>query len=373
MRVMQQSIWFDGGKESVCIIDQTRLPHVYHEAELNTLADAAAAIETMQVRGAPLIGVTAAYGVYLALRDDPAGLERALKRLQATRPTAVNLAWALQRMQAGLEEVPPSRRETMAFKLARLMEREDVRVCQAIGDAGADLLTVLGHGRKWGEPVNILTHCNAGGLAAVAWGTALAVVYKTAARGMPVHVWVGETRPRNQGAALTCWELARHGIPHTLIVDNAGGLMMQQGRVDVCIVGSDRCTAAGDVCNKIGTYLKALAARDNDIPFYAALPVSSIDFGLHDSAATPIEQRDGVEVSTVEGLNAAGKRVRVRIPPPDTPVCNAGFDITPARLLSGLITEQGVVPASPEGIASLKSLNEARPLSPAAMKDGDRR
>lgn len=350
-----QSIWYDPADETVRLIDQTRLPHDFKVITLDSLSGACHAIVTMQVRGAPLIGVTAAYGVYLALRDDPGSLDEAVTQLAATRPTAVNLRWALQRMQKALKRVPPAQLATAALREARAMEQEDVAICEAIGEHGATLLADM-----WKEKdspargLNILTHCNAGALATVDWGTALAVVYKTAARGIPVHVWVDETRPRNQGAALTCWELGQQGIPHTLIVDNAGGHLMQEGLVDVCVVGSDRTASNGDVCNKIGTYLKALAAHDNGIPFYVALPLSTIDFNLSTGVGQiPIEERSATEVTHVQGVTDAGEFHAVRVAPAGVKVSNVGFDVTPARLVTSLITEAGVFPATTAALSAL--------------------
>lgn len=349
-----QSIWFDDAKDVVCIIDQTCLPHRFSVLELASLDDACDAIASMQVRGAPLIGVTAAYGVYLALRADPGALEPALARLQATRPTAVNLAWALARCRQHLAPLAVTARPAAALALARAMEGEDSDTCAAIGEHGAALLAELWQRKAaTGERLNVLTHCNAGALATVAWGTALSCVYKAADRGLPVHVWVDETRPRNQGAALTCWELARYNIPHTLVVDNAGGHLMQQGLVDVCVVGSDRTAINGDVCNKIGTYLKALAAHDNGLPFYVALPLSSIDFALSSGDAIPIEERAASEVTHVPGVTADGMPGQVRVAPDGVAVSNPGFDVTPARLVTGLITERGVFAASRDALAPL--------------------
>ncbi|CAM9843288.1 MAG: S-methyl-5-thioribose-1-phosphate isomerase [Pseudohongiellaceae bacterium] len=350
----KQSIWFDDAREVVCIIDQTCLPHRFSVLDLASLDAACHAIASMQVRGAPLIGVTAAYGVYLALRADPDALELALQRLQATRPTAVNLAWALARCRAHLAPLAATARPAAALDLARAMEREDSDTCAAIGDHGAVLLAELWQRKAaTSERLNVLTHCNAGALATVAWGTALSCVYKAADQGVPVHVWVDETRPRNQGAALTCWELARYNIPHTLVVDNAGGHLMQQGLVDVCVVGSDRTAINGDVCNKIGTYLKALAAHDNDLPFYVALPLSSIDFTLSSGAAIPIEERAASEVTHLPGVTEDGMPGQVRVAPEGVAVSNPGFDVTPARLVTGLITERGVFAANRDQLAPL--------------------
>ncbi|MDA1370194.1 MAG: S-methyl-5-thioribose-1-phosphate isomerase [Proteobacteria bacterium] len=351
-----QSIWYDRNADTVCIIDQSRLPHEFEIIDLNNLGDACHAITSMQVRGAPLIGVTAAYGVYLALRDDPASLEQATQALLATRPTAVNLQWALQRMNQGLAATAVEQRVTQALEVAQLMEKEDIAICEAIGEHGAAILANLWEAKRESQSaLNVLTHCNAGALATVDWGTALAVVYKAVAAGVPVHVWVDETRPRNQGAALTCWELGQQDIPHTLVVDNAGGHLMQQGKVDICVVGSDRTTLDGDVCNKIGTYLKALAADDNAVPFYAAVPISSIDFSATQEGI-PIEERAADEVSHITGLADDGLVKRVRVAPHGVAISNIGFDITPARLVTGIITERGVFEASR---ASLQQLSTA--------------
>jgi methylthioribose-1-phosphate isomerase len=349
-----RTIWrADGG--AVAVIDQTKLPHALEIARLSTLDDAARAIRTMIVRGAPLIGVTAAYGMALAMQDDPsdAAIAHAQATLLATRPTAVNLAWALEVAHAALSPLPAAERAEAAWALAARLADEDVAACSAIGDAGAALIRAA-HTKSPDRPVNILTHCNAGWLAAVDWGTALAPVYRAHDDGVPVHVWVDETRPRNQGASLTAWELAEHGVPHTVIVDNAGGHLMQHGRVDLCLVGSDRTTATGDVCNKIGTYLKALAAFDNGVPFYAALPSSTIDWTLSDGVAEiPIEQRDGREVSEIAGLARNGAVTTVRLTPAASPTANFAFDVTPARLMTGIITERGVAPASRDGLSAL--------------------
>jgi methylthioribose-1-phosphate isomerase len=352
-----QSIWFDETDSSVNIIDQTRLPHRFEIISLNTLADACQAIEAMQVRGAPLIGVTAAYGIYLALREDPNQLAVALDRLAATRPTAVNLRWALDRVNGALRNTLVEKRVEVALQQARAMEAEDSAICAEIGVHGANLLEEIWSAKKdQSKPLNVLTHCNAGALATVDWGTALSVIYKADEVGIPLHVWVDETRPRNQGASLTCWELAQHGIPHTLIVDNAGGHLMQQGQVDCCVVGSDRTTITGDVCNKIGTYLKALAAFDNNVPFFVALPVSSIDFTLTDGVREiPIEQRDAEEVSHLNGVDDAGQLSRIRLCPEGVAISNFGFDVTPARLVSKIITEKGVFDAEQSQLQRLRS------------------
>ncbi|MBW8752900.1 MAG: S-methyl-5-thioribose-1-phosphate isomerase [Sphingomonadales bacterium] len=347
-----RSIWVEG--DAVRIIDQTRLPHEFVVLTLETLDQAAGAIRDMWVRGAPLIGATAAYGVAIAMRTDPgdAGLRRAVDLLIATRPTAVNLRWALEDMGAHLAEVAPADRATAAMARAAAIADDDVAINEAIGSHGLELIRAIA-ARKAG-PVNVLTHCNAGWLATVDWGTATAPIYKAHAAGIALHVWVDETRPRNQGAHLTAWEMASHGIPHTLIVDNAGGHLMQRGKVDMVIVGTDRTTARGDVCNKIGTYLKALAAKDNGVPFYVALPSPTIDWRVQDGLAEiPIEERSGDEVSLVQGKLADGSVARLRISPEATPAANPAFDVTPARLVTGLITERGIATASAAGLAAL--------------------
>ena len=352
-----QSIWFDESDKSVNIIDQTRLPHRFEIVSLNNLADACHAIETMQVRGAPLIGVTAVYGVYLALLEDPNQLAVAVDRLAVTRPTAVNLQWALDRMNAALRNTQLEKRVEVALRLAREMEQEDIAICADIGTQGAKLLQEIWDAKNdQSKPLNVLTHCNAGALAAVDWGTALSVIYKTAEAGVPIHVWVDETRPRNQGASLTCWELGQQGIAHTLIVDNAGGHLMQQGLVDCCVVGSDRTTITGDVFNKVGTYLKALAAFDNELPFFVALPVSSIDFSLSDGIKDiPIEDRDTEEVTHVSGIDAKGQFSKIRLCPEGVAVSNVGFDVTPARLVTKIITEKGIFDAEQAQLQRLRS------------------
>ena len=352
----RRTIWLADDGWSVEVIDQTRLPHEFITRSLSTLDDAVAAIATMQVRGAPLVGATAAYGVCLQVRRDPgdAAVEAACDALYATRPTAVNLAWALGEMRAALRGVAASERAAAAYGKAAAICDDDVETCRAIGEHGVKLIEAA-HDRAGGRrPVNVLTHCNAGWLATVDWGTALAPVYLAHDLGIEVHVWVDETRPRNQGASLTAWELLQHGVSHTVIADNAGGHLMQHGRVDLCLTGSDRTTACGDVCNKIGTYLKALAARDNDVPFYAALPHSTIDWSLSDGVAEiPIEERDGAEVSHIRGMASDGRSLDVRLLPEGSPAANYAFDVTPARLVTGLITERGVCAASAEGLLGL--------------------
>ncbi len=349
-----RTIWLDEDGATVRVIDQTKLPFRFEVCALSSLEAASRAIRDMIVRGAPLIGVTGAYGLALATRQDAndESLRRAHATLLATRPTAVNLKWALDRMLAKLLEVPVGERTTLAFSEAGRLADEDAACCEAIGEHGLKLIEEAA-GRKGGR-VNILTHCNAGWLATVDWGTAIAPIYKAARAGIDLHVWVDETRPRNQGASLTAFELAAENIPHTVIVDNAGGHLMQHGEVDLCIVGSDRTTRRGDVCNKIGTYLKALAAHDNGVPFYVALPASTLDWSLGDGVKEiPIEERSGDEVSFMNGLTDAGEVARVRVTPRGSPAKNFGFDVTPARYVTSLVTERGVCPASEQGLRDL--------------------
>ena len=350
-----QSIWYDLETDAVNIIDQTRLPHEFEIITLKTLHDACHAITTMQVRGAPLIGVTAAYGLYLALRKDPAVLEQAIKELLATRRTAVNLRWALQRSEQVLIPTTLRQRAAKALETAQLLEKEDIAICQSIGEHGATILKALWKEKQSSKSVlNVLTHCNAGALATVDWGTALAVVYKAVAAGVPIHVWVDETRPRSQGASLTAWELSKHGVSNTLIVDNAGGHLMQNGKVNMCIVGSDRTASNGDVCNKIGTYMKALCAYDNNIPFYVALPESSIDFNLKSGInKIEIEERSNKEVTHIRGINSLGELSSVKIVPDMVKSHNPGFDVTPARLVTKLITDKGICNANSKSISEL--------------------
>jgi len=341
---------------SVLILDQTLLPHEVKTVRLRSLEQAAHAIRTMQVRGSNLIGVTAAYGMALALRADAtnSGLEAAYSVLIETRPTAVNLRWALDLMRDFLRPMPASRRVDAAYAKAAELLEEDVATNRSIGDHGLALFRKLLAKRPQGEPLRVLTHCNAGRIATLDWGTATAPIYRAQQEGLPIHVWVSETRPRNQGAALTAWELGGRGVPHTLIADNAAGHLMQHGLVDVVIVGADRVTAAGDVANKIGTYLKALAAREHKIPFYVAFVGGSVDWNLRDGVREiPIEQRSAREVTHITGVNSAGKRVEVRLTPEGTPARNDGFDVTPAKLITGLITERGVCRASVAALARL--------------------
>ncbi len=341
----RRTIRADPTGQAVWVIDQRQLPHHCSEQRLATPADVEQAIAQMWVRGAPLIGVAAAYGMALQCRADPstAALAAAKARLDAARPTAVNLAWATARMLEVLRRLPEEIRREAAWREAAAMADEDVAVNAAIGRHGLALLRDLQQ-RHGGRRLNLLTHCNAGWLATVDWGTATAPIYQAHAAGLPLHVWVDETRPRNQGASLTAWELAQEGVAHTLLADNAGGHLMQRGLVDAVIVGTDRVSARGDVANKIGTYLKALAAHDNGVPFYVAMPLSSLDLRLEDGAAIPIEERAAREVTHVSGLDATGRVTEVCIAPAATPAANPAFDITPARLVTALITERGVVP-----------------------------
>jgi methylthioribose-1-phosphate isomerase len=349
-----RTIWLGSDGVSVEIIDQTKLPFALEIVTLRTLEDAAKAIATMQVRGAPLIGATAAYGVAVAMREDSSdeGLASACAELAATRPTAVNLCWALDEMRAVLEPLPKEGRVAGAFARAAEICDQDVESCRMIGEHGVGLIDAHAE-RKKGETVNILTHCNAGWLATVDWGTALAPIYKAFDKGISVHVWVDETRPRNQGASLTAFELGAHGVPHTIVADNAGGHLMQAGLVDLCIVGTDRTTANGDVANKIGTYLKALAAKDNGVQFFVALPYSTIDWTLDNGQRIPIEQRDASEVTHMTGQLPDGHVATVEIAPPGAAAANYAFDVTPARLVTGFVTERGVTPASAEGLSLL--------------------
>ena len=352
---LYRSIWLDDDGWQVAIIDQRRLPFEFVVQRLTTVEAAAEAICDMAVRGAPLIGATAAYGMALAMRTDSSDtmLRQAYDLLLETRPTAVNLRWALQTMCALLEPLEPAARAAAAYVRAAEICEEDVEINRGIGRHGLALIEVIAE-RKRGETVNILTHCNAGWLATVDWGTATAPIYMARDRELPVHVWVDETRPRNQGASLTAWELGHHGVRHTVIADNVGGHLMQRGMVDLCITGTDRTTAEGDVGNKIGTYLKALAAKDNGVPFYVALPSPTIDWTAGDGlAAIPIEERDGAEVSHITGRDAEGRVATVQITPDGSAVANYAFDVTPARLVSGLITERGVAKASRSGLESL--------------------
>src|ERR1700734_1062206 len=348
-----RSIWLEPDGWSVGVIDQTTLPHRFATARLATLDEAVHVIRAMVIRGAPLIGATAAYGVCLALRADASdeALERAYATLIATRPTAINLRWALDEMVAAVRNRPRGERVAAAYRRAGEICEEDIAINSAIGRNGLPLIAAIAQRKKPGDRVNVLTHCNAGWLAAVDVGTATAPIYLAHDSGIAVHVFADETRPRNQGASLTAWELGQHGVPHTVIADNTGGHLMQHGLVDLVIVGTDRVAANGDVCNKIGTYLKALAARDNAVPFYVASPSSTIDFSIRDGVTEiPIEQRNADEGTNISGRTSDGRIESVRIVPDGSAVANYAFDVTPARLVTGLITERGVIAASHSAI-----------------------
>jgi methylthioribose-1-phosphate isomerase len=349
-----RTIWLEPDGWSIGVIDQTALPHRFTTVRLGSLDEVAHAISAMIIRGAPLIGATAAYGICLALRQDSSdeALDRAYAILLATRPTAINLKWALDEMVAAVRNRPRADRTGVAYRRAAAICDEDVAINTAIARNGLPLIEAIAKRKKAGERVNVLTHCNAGWLAAVDVGTATAPIYLAHDNGIAIHVFADETRPRNQGASLTAWELGQHGVPHTVIADNTGGHLMQHGFVDLVIVGADRVTANGDVCNKIGTYLKALAARDNNVPFYVALPSPTIDFTVADGVAEiPIEERSADEVTMMTGRAADGRIETVRIVPDGSAVANYGFDVTPARLVTGLITERGVLAASHAALA----------------------
>lgn len=357
----KRTIWVkENDAQTVCIIDQRFLPHQLVVAELRTVADAAKAIKEMWIRGAPLIGATAAYGMYFAAIEaqnatDPlAYLEGASNQLRDTRPTAVNLHWALERQLKMLGQMKaPQERIQCAFETANEIVEEDVAICKKIGEYGLGLIKEISQ-RKNGKPVNILTHCNAGRMACIEWGTATSPIYHAHQAGIPVHVYVDETRPRNQGARITAWELTQSGIPHTVIVDNVGGHLMQHGMVDICFIGTDRTTRNGDVANKIGTYLKALAAKANNVPFYIGLPSSTIDWELQRGEDIPIEERGKEEVTHINGWSEKyGELLQVRLTPAQSPAINYGFDVTPAHLVTGLITEKGICEASEEGLLEL--------------------
>lgn len=351
-----RTIWTADDGWTVEIIDQTKLPHLFEIVALKTVDDATQAIADMLVRGAPLIGATAAYGFALAMRADPSdtNITTAYDQLYAARPTAVNLRWAVDKMKSLLAPLAAAEREAAAYSLAARICDEDSDMCESMGTHGVELIKNIAQSKKPGEPVNILTHCNAGWLATVDWGTAIAPIYKAFEAGIPVHVWVDETRPRNQGASLTAWELANHGIPHTLIVDNAGGHLMQHGMVDICFVGTDRTTGSGDVCNKIGTYLKALAAHDNGIPFYVCAPSPSIDWSMDDGLSEmPIEERSEKEVLELTGKTTAGAIETIRIVAEGTKGGNYAFDVTPRKYITGLVTERGICSANREAMTRL--------------------
>ncbi len=345
---------------AVEIIDQTLLPHALHRVQLESLEDYCHAIRWMQVRGAPLIGITAAFGLAHALADDPsdASLAAAGAALLATRPTAVNLRWALEQVESAVEPLPLEQRAAAARRRAIDLRSAEIASCDAIGEYGLELLREIAaqSGTSAERPLQVMTHCNAGRLATIHWGTALAPVYKAHAAGLPLHVWVSETRPRNQGTHLTAWELQQAGVPCTVVADNSCGQLMREGRVDCVIVGSDRTAANGDVCNKVGTYLKALAAADNGVPFYVALPASTLDWRCATGEEIPIEERDADEVLSVAGLDADGEGRLVRLAAADTRAANPAFDVTPARLVRALVTEYGVFEPSLAGLAPLRQM-----------------
>jgi methylthioribose-1-phosphate isomerase len=352
-----RSLWWDERNTCLKIIDQRRLPHEFKTEALMSVADCIQAIAEMKVRGAPLIGVTAAYAIAIAMAKDPTDdfLNSSVASLAGSRPTAVNLFWALHKCRQRLKNVALSNRAAAALEFAHHMAESDVNVNHAIGQHGLAIIKQLSREKPDGEPVRILTHCNAGWLATVDWGTATSPIYQAHDAGISVEVWVDETRPRNQGT-ITLWELNNHGVPCTYIADNAGGYLMQHDMVDMVIVGTDRTSRQGDVCNKIGTYLKALSARDNNVPFYVALPSSTIDWNLSDAVKeTPIEERDSKEVSSVIGLNEMGAVASVQIVPENVNIANPAFDVTPRRLITGLITERGVCEASEESLCSMFS------------------
>jgi len=366
-----RTIWPTADNSAVEIIDQTKLPHIFTTVRLETIRDAERAIKDMQVRGAPLIGVTGAYGVALSMRHhaSDAALKATCDLLLNARPTAVNLRWGIERMRAFLAPLPESERAAVAWQEAARIADEDVEICASIGEHGCEIIRAMHEKKKatvsdapekrvYDDTVNILTHCNAGWLATVDWGTALAPIYKAFDAGIPLHVWVDETRPRNQGASLTAWELGQHGVPHTVIADNTGGHLMQHDMVDMVIVGTDRVTARGDVCNKIGTYLKALAAHDNGVPFYVALPTPTIDWTLQDGVKEiPIEERAAEEVTHITGMGDDGQVRRVRLTPEKSHAANFSFDVTPGRLVTGLITERGVLAANSDAMSKLSALS----------------
>lgn len=354
----QTTLWYEPEAQTTFIIDQTLLPHQLEIVALKSLDDFCRSIADMQVRGAPLIGITAAFGLAAAIAENPQtdAIKHAAEKLIATRPTAINLRWAVEKIQQCLLNIEENQRAAIALQQAKALRQQDINTCEAIGEHGYQRIAAL-HQQHPDKTINILTHCNAGWLATIDWGTALAPIYKAQAAGIPLHVWVDETRPRNQGAKLTAWELGQQGIAHTIIADNTGGHLMQHGMVDLCIVGSDRTTAAGDVCNKIGTYLKALAAQDNDVPFYVALPASTIDWTITDGVKDiPIEEREAEEITHMSGVDAEGDWREVLIAASGSPAINYSFDVTPARLVSGLITEHGVYPANETSLAKLHDI-----------------
>ena len=373
--VPYRSIFAEGEGADVQVIDQTLLPHRFRIRRLASPADAARAISRMVVRGAPLIGATAAYGVALAMRADPSdgSLTASVRRLMATRPTAVNLRWALDNAQAMLRALPPPERVRAAYRFAGTLCEDDVRINRRIGDIGVEIFRQIREAARGGargpsRSLNVLTHCNAGWLATVDWGTATAPMYRAHDEGLDIHVWVRETRPRLQGAGLTAWELGQHGVPHTLVSDSAAGHLLSREHVDVVIVGTDRTAASGDVANKVGTYPLALVARDNGVPFYVAVPSPSIDWNTEDGADIPIEERDADEVTLVRGLDEAGVERTVRVVPEGTRAANFAFDVTPRRLVTGLVTERGLCRADGEALRRMFG----REASPEQESQGPR-
>ena len=346
-----RTIWFENN--TVKIIDQTKLPHQFIIKDLKTVKESINAIKTMEVRGAPLIGATAAYGLVLSIleNNDQSFLKKSAENLIDSRPTAINLKWAVDRMMNKLSGVNSDKILEIALSEAKEICEEDIKFCENIGLNGLKIIEKIYNKKK--DTVNILTHCNAGWLATINWGTATSPIYHAHKKGIPVHVWVDETRPRNQGANLTSYELNEEGVSNTIIADNTGGILMQRGEVDMCIVGTDRTLANGDVCNKVGTYLKALAAHDNNIPFYVALPSSTIDWNIKDHKKIPIEERNSEELSHVEGLDKDNKLQKVLIYPQKSKAMNLAFDVTPAKYVTGLITEKGVCKASEQGLKEL--------------------
>jgi len=348
-----RTIWFDEKNQTVKIIDQTKLPHQFIIKDLKTVKDSINAIKTMEVRGAPLIGATAAYGLVLAIieNNDQSFLKKSAEELINSRPTAINLKWAVDRMIKKLSGVNNNEILKTALDEAKTICEEDVKFCENIGLNGLKIIEEIYNKKK--DTINILTHCNAGWLATINWGTATSPIYHAKKKGIPIHVWVDETRPRNQGANLTSYELNEEEVPNTIIADNTGGILMQRGEVDMCIVGTDRTLSTGDVANKIGTYLKALAAKDNNVPFYVALPSSTIDWDIKNYKDIPIEERNSEELSHVEGVDEKGNIKKIQIYPKKSKSMNLAFDVTPAKYVTGLITEKGVCKASPEGLKKL--------------------
>ena len=351
--VEYKTIWFDEEKQVVKIIDQTKLPHKFIIKELSSVKDAINAIKIMEVRGAPLIGGTAAFGLVLAIKENNSldFIKKSSEELVASRPTAINLQWAVHRMNNKLSFVEPGNLFNVALNEAKEICKEDEAFCESIGKNGLNIIEDIYNKKK--DTVNILTHCNAGWLATIDWGTATSPIYHAHKKGIPIHVWVDETRPRNQGANLTSYELNEEEIPNTIIADNTGGILMQRGQVDMCIVGTDRTLSNGDVCNKVGTYLKALAAKDNNIPFYVALPSSTIDWKIKNSKDIPIEERSSEELSKIDGLDEDGNIKKVKIYPNNSKAMNLAFDVTPAKYITGLITEKGICEASEKGLKNL--------------------